>query len=485
MPITILLMQRTNRSSLVGAALMFLLAGCGSDLSQKDPVWVMLNREVEVPDRLAAGATAREKLPTDPRRIAALERLLYETGHPFEMRRFAIDELVAIDEKRFRQDLSVRITLIQSQETLDYLFSLAKQRNWDDFTPTLVRQYAKPSSTVPDEHRPERAMIEQLNPSKRVEEVVLSVFTNAEAKTSVTQQAAAWELLCRLVKSDELVQMLAQAQGKSSLVTDLKAAAVELRTLPRNREGLLWLAYLRDPKRRALWDETRDAVARLSDEQRRGLELRHLVVVRRLSDERRAWSREKVLSEVRLKLDGAEHFVKGPTFDGGAPDQPQLLRESESKLTWADLQTIDTLLDAMRDPAAVTAFFAQADADLIDTGSEHGGVLDFAASPSPSSSQTIAGFVAQKFDPVTRSHDLKFYASPALVERAYTGIAHYHFHAQEHRNRDFAGPGRGDMELAGRLNFNFLVLTFIDKQKLNVDYYDPSGVIVDLGTVRR
>jgi hypothetical protein len=474
---------------MLGASLLLMLAGCSADLSQKDPVWVMLNREVEVPDRLSAGAAAREKLPTDPRRIAALERLLYETGHPFEMRRFAIDELVAIDEKRFRQDLSLRITLIQSQETLDYLFSLAKQRSWDDFTPTLVRQYAKPSSTVKDEDRPERAMIEQLNPGKRVEEVVLGVFTNAEAKTSVTQQAAAWELLCRLVKSDELVQMLAQAQGKSSLVTDLKTAAVELRTLPRNREGLLWLAYLRDPKRRALWNESRDAVARLSDEQRRGLEMRHLTVVRRLSDERRAWSREKVLAEVTLKLGSAEHFTKGPTFDGGSPEQPQLLRESQGKLSWADLQTIDTLLDAMRDPKAVTAFFAQADADLLDTGSEHGGVLDFAASASasasPTSSPAGAGFVAQKFDPVTRSHDLKFYASPALVERAYTSLAHYHFHAQEHRNRNFAGPGRGDMELARRLNFNFLVLTFVDKSKLNVDYYDPNGVIVDLGTVRR
>jgi hypothetical protein len=472
-------MQSKIRSSILVTAAGLVLAGCASDLSQKDPVWVMLNREVEVSDRLAAGATAREKLPTDPRRIAALERLLYEPGHPFEMRRFAIDELAAIDEKRFRQDLSVRITLIQSQETLDYLFSLAKQRQWGDFTPTLVRQYARPSSTVSDENRPERAMIEQLNPGKRVERVVLEVFANADAKASVTQQAAAWELLCRLVKSDELVDMLAQAQGKSSLVTDLKSCALELRTLPRNREGLLWLAYLRDPNRRALWNEMRDAVAKLNDEQRRGLEMRHLTVVRRLSDERRAWSREKVLSEIKLKLQGAEHFTKGPTFDGGAPDQPQLLRESESKLSWADLQTIDTLLEAMRNPTTASAFFSQADADLIDTGSEHGGVLDFAW---PVAS---AGFVAQKFDPVTRSHDLKFYASPALIERAYTSLAHYHFHAQEHRNRDFAGPGRGDMELAGRLNFNFIVLTFIDENRLNVDYYDPNGVIVDLGTMRR
>jgi hypothetical protein len=64
-------------------------------------------------------------------------------------------------------------------------------------------------------------------------------------------------------------------------------------------------------------------------------------------------------------------------------------------------------------------------------------------------------------------------------------LAHYHFHAQEYKNSEFAGPGKGDIDTADRLDFNFLVFTFIDEKTLNVDFYQPGGVVVDLGTIKR
>jgi hypothetical protein len=84
-----------------------------------------------------------------------------------------------------------------------------------------------------------------------------------------------------------------------------------------------------------------------------------------------------------------------------------------------------------------------------------------------------------------RAHDLKFLAPQALIDRVYTGLAHYHFHAQEYKNTNHAGPGIGDMEFAKRLNFNCLVFTFVERDRLNVDYYQPNGAVVDLGTLER
>jgi hypothetical protein len=73
-----------------------------------------------------------------------------------------------------------------------------------------------------------------------------------------------------------------------------------------------------------------------------------------------------------------------------------------------------------------------------------------------------------------------------LVTDGYTALAHYHFHAQSYGNAKFAGPGIGDMERIARTQqFNGLVLTFIDKNRLNVDLYFRPDVVIDLGTVVR
>ena len=72
-----------------------------------------------------------------------------------------------------------------------------------------------------------------------------------------------------------------------------------------------------------------------------------------------------------------------------------------------------------------------------------------------------------------------------MILHLYTAIAHYHFHAQQHKNAAYAGPGDGDLALADRLHFNFLVFTYIDANRLNADLYLPGATIIDLGTIRR
>jgi hypothetical protein len=85
-----------------------------------------------------------------------------------------------------------------------------------------------------------------------------------------------------------------------------------------------------------------------------------------------------------------------------------------------------------------------------------------------------------------RDHDRKYVSPKQLIVDAYTGLAHYHFHAQSLTHRDYAGPGRGDLERIGdRHRLNGLVLTFIDPQTLNVDFYRHGRVVIDLGTIRR
>ena len=73
-----------------------------------------------------------------------------------------------------------------------------------------------------------------------------------------------------------IVALLNAAPSTTPLVIDLKACAADLHTVPENREGVLWLSYIRDPKRKDFWNAAKARVALLTPEQRDGLELRHL-----------------------------------------------------------------------------------------------------------------------------------------------------------------------------------------------------------------
>src|SRR5690606_4208252 len=158
-----------------------------------------------------------------------------------------------------------------------------------------------------------------------------------------------------------------------------------------------------------------------------------------------------------------EHHLKGPEYDGPMRNYPQRFAEAADKLCWGDLATIHLMFRAFADRSVVASLFAQADADLADASSEHGGVLDIEA----------GAFKPIGYEPGMRVHDLKFIASDAMITRMYTSLAHDHFHAQDHRHADYAGPGVGDLKFADRLNFSCLVLTLINRDKLNVDYYQP------------
>jgi len=272
--------------------------------------------------------------------------------------------------------------------------------------------------------------------------------------------------------------LLSQAPDQTALAADLKACAADLRTVPTNREGVLWLSDLRDPARRDLWESYKAEVAKLNEEQRRGLELRHLPILLNASRTpgMTSMSRSQLYKELVSDLAAVEHSVKNPTFDGADKDTPQNLQAWDSKLVWGDLLTIRVLENAMRRGLA-SSLFGQADADHKDQSTEHGGVILDA--------NGAQGYYGKSFPPEIRRHDLKFLSPQNLIEAAYTGLAHYHFHAQSHQNSAYAGPGRGDLDFARKLNFNCLVFTFTDKDHLNVDYYQPNGAVVDLGTFKR
>lgn len=455
-------------SVVVAAALM---PACGPKVYD-DPIAVMDAASVDLDKRVDAAQQAERQSATDPRRIAALNNILWGRNFSRQEQVYAARQLMQYDEANFRLNIRKRINLIGSYEVLDPIYQEAVARKWTDLTPTIVRCYARPVHAMAEKDRPEARVLEQLNPGKSTEEVIFDVFADAKDAATPEERTAAWALLNRITPRERVHALLAKAPNTTPLVIDLRTCLNDLKTFPRDKEGVIWLMYLRDSKRSAWWANAKAAVAKLNAEQLTGLELRHLPAIMQLDSATLAANRQTLLRDLDAAITGAEHFFNSPTYDGQSRDYPQTLRETSDKLTWADLAVIRVLLRAVREPSVAASLLAQADADFKDKTSEHGGAMIF-----------NTNFEARAYDPQIRRHDLKFIPSQTMFEAIYTGLAHYHFHAQEISNTDFAGPGAGDLEFADTHHMNCLVFTNVGKGRLNVDYYQSGGVVIDLGTI--
>lgn len=445
-----------------------------------DPVSVMMDSEAQPVVRHSAAEQAARERPDDPARIAALKRLVVESGHPEDMRTYAVDELVAHDPAEAKRYLRTRIGRLNNWAVIQHILDAAVARGWGDFTPAIVRSYSREAWAYEDGERPERAALTALHPATPIRQIALSVFAD-EAGASVTERASAWVLLCRLVSSrSELAALLERAEARGPLAADLAAGLNELGVMARHGETIAWLGVLRTEPYRPLWRHAASAVEGLSAEQRAGLELRHVPLLAHLQsrgDERLGMSRAAMMARVKGRLADAEHHLKSADYDGHNDDHPQRLHDWRDELSFGDLLVIDALLEAMGDRRNVAAWFEQAEADEADESTEYGGLLRWNRS----------GEVhVEPYTPMLRAHDLKFIPPAAMTTDAYAALAHYHFHAQRHRNARYAGPGRGDLERIGdEQRLNGLVLTFIDKDRLNADFFRHGRVVVDLGTLRR
>ncbi len=450
------------------------LTGCGPT-PVDDPVVFILDRDKDPARRLAA-AKQLGKLSesSDPKRaVTALHRVLWSDSQPTDLRLWSMGRLIEHDPDAFWVIAQQRIREVDLWPVLKPLIERSAKRGDPGFTVALVRSYTRESQLYPDDQRPERAAIVTLNPGISVEQAVWGVLVSGDESITTSERIDAWTLTNRLVGPGRARALLSQALSEHPLILDLKSAHW-LQVLPSNRETVLWLMQVRGESGGAYWKRAEQLAGRLTDSQHQGLELRHLPALVLADESDLRLDKPALLARVRRRLASVKATTR--TEPGIAMQLPsESLTDHAESLCFADLLAIELLMDSLTDRATVASLFTQADRDLSDTTTEHGGVLV----------DKDGQIIAMPFPASLRAHDEKFYSSDALIRRMYTGLAHYHFHAQQYPNAAFAGPGAGDLAFADRLRPTAVVFTFIDHDTLGVDYYQPGGVVVDLGTIRR
>ncbi len=364
-------------------------------------------------------------------------------------------------------------------------------RDWPEVTPALVRSYAKPDRSIPDEDRPERLALLELHPESSIEEIVFNTFIEQGQGGVSRLRRDSWNLLSRLDASGELrVELLTSLLDEPPTDSDitlmaLRQGLLELRTIPLTGEELEWLTNLHSNNSqdgRQWWTDTAQAVASLNQSQRRGLRLRHLEALRWAAANRSQWvglSREDLDAEFSSRLASRVHKRRVGDIVRFRSENLDTWRD---EMAWADFLTALGIDDAVGSERVRGALFAQAETDRLDETTEYGGIVRISIRPEEPHTYVAADYPPK---PVMRENDTSFVASPEMFREGAQALAHYHFHVQQINNSRYAGPSYGDMNYAARYGRACLVFTSFDEDTLGVDLYQPDGVILDLGQLKR
>lgn len=483
------------------AACLLVPVGCG-DRKPVDPGEQARTGKTDVPTRVAAvdELWAREK---DGDRAAAresLKRIAWQASIPGAVRIRAIELLAAdtsdTDQADTRNMLRLMLSTEPNMDVIACISGLAGRggARWADLTPALVRSYSRKTDPPPDAERPERAALLAIHPGKPIERIAFDVFLQplpvsaspAELERAKKAKAAGWELLSRLDVDGRVRTAFLQAESSAGdpVVDDLRACAADLKCIPLTASQLEWLQAMRStpsagssPDPQSWWAQSRAAIAALPPDRLAGWALRHIEPLRWAAGNRPellAKDRASLESDLRARFRGRAVAIRGDADRGGG----ELFADRAASFSWGDLLTIAVADEAVRDPAVLAALPALIARDRKDTSTEYGGLVEW--------SESKRGWNASLFQPRPgqRRGDNEFVAPAEMLTGGARAAFHYHFHVQREENREYAGPGPGDLEFADNQGRACIVFTTLRAGVVNADYYQVGRAIVDLGELK-
>lgn len=500
----------------LGAVWLGVGGGCSAGSSRfspsGNPLLDIRNPELLARDRVAAAERAWAEVESGVRvrgRTREAFKSLAWSGSTDEAVRLTLIRLLMSDETYEGTEDSLNMARLmlpteRSPEVTRELAQAAVDRGWVEAAPALIRSYARATPGVGDESRIERAALTALYPGVSVEETVYGVFLRPSRSAQGTREGSvlqaeertrddAWSLLSRLDTDGRVRARLIgdpvpddADPGSARDVETLRAGLRELGALPRTGTELAWLRRLHrhdDPELRALngawWSAAASAIAGLSPEQRTGLQIRHAEAVRWASVHRPAWlgaSRHALLDEMAGRLAGRGYQRREGAR--GVRPRSERLADWRDSMSWADALAVLVVDEVISKPAFVEALYDQVELDRNDTSTEYGGVID----AGQDDDYRIVLFRPRARD---RTGDDRFVASTDMIRFSDRALVHYHLQVQRQRMGRQAGPSDGDLLYAADSGRACLVFTSVASDQLNVDYYTPDGVVIDLGLIQQ
>ncbi len=418
----------------------------------------------------------------DPNYHEALQRMLWVYGYSNKARLEALNRLWAHDRESTTRILRQLLPRMKNWSWLTELCAWIGSEKVVELNEALISSWSRPTSAVVEEsERPEyKALVEIVGEDDILDVAFDSLIASNEVRNE-SYRIRCWDLLQRLDQSERLVELLKSSSIDSDdvFLHYLQRSMYELGIVPENREEILWIKELSNPAYAKFWNEARETLKELSQDKRNNLEMRNIPIVvslrRHGGEDALSRTANEIITNIENQISGQKHYEEREG-GGGYTLGSELLERHKSKLTWGDAIAIEIALKAMAVPQVRSHLFDYAVRDHEDETTEYGGIISL---------DKKGRFEILEFEPKIRSHDRKYNAPQELFDASYTALFHFHFHAQEYRNGEHAGPGMGDKSYATNTRANCLVFTFVNSETMNVDYYRHSGVVIDLGTITR
>lgn len=428
-------------------------------------------------------ALAQLQDDTSPEYLKLLRRVVTQPGYTPPVRERAFEQLAAKDPQGLRDALAIALPRMDMLEWRTRVCELIVEKQLVEMTPTLINALAVPMGgwIQKDEDRPEYKALQALHGETRVPDVIYQAMLDSNPVTQANLRARCWELLWKSGDRERLVALVQDDRVKSddAFLSDLRASARDLGILPRNREEILWLRSLREPKRSDFWRDAMTATRRMPESVRRDLELRELpvaVAAMRIDPKLLEATPQELYPQLESKIRSEGRRTYSPSFEGYSGNFTESLYQMRDELKWGDFAGMLLACDMLEQPTVLAHLFDIADRDLMDRTTEYGGVIEV---------DEKGRFAIREFRPRVSGSDLRFEAPQEMFDLAYTSLFHFHNHAQAYDNVRYAGPHMGDFSYAESTRANCLVFTFIDRRTLNVDFYRYGRVVIDLGTTTR
>lgn len=468
------------------------------------------NRALAARNRVEAVDIARQRANADPGRTAVTQRVFKDTAwtgsEPAMVRMAAIGALLDDPNPAVVADAKEMVKLLLPKErslaVVIYLCEVAKKRGWTDAIPALIRSYSRTVESlawtggIQEKDRPERDAIVTLSDGRPIEEVVFGVFLKPPAVQDSLGadwesrfRADAWDLLARLDKDASqrrrMIESSSDGEGVE-VVQQVRQCMRDLRAMPLTGDELRWVARLLDPKKPAnaeWWSQATAAISGLPTDVT--LALRHAEPIRWASIKHQDWlgaSKDELLNTLRSRMEGRRFYQR--EAEQARHRVKERLDQWAPTLSWADVLTLLIADEVVHEPAILRAVAGQAELDRKDLTTEYGGAI----MRKNIGLGTVAReeWVAMLFPPRPgqRQGDERFVASDDMLNASDLALLHYHMHVQKERNEAYAGPSPGDMIYAARFGRSCVVFTAVGKDgRMNIDFYQPDGVAVDLGEV--
>lgn len=433
---------------------------------------------------------------TDPARLGVLEQILYAPGHSDAMRIYALDQLAAADAGRAGRALMLHLPKLAGEENavLAHGCAVAVRLGDERVIDALVRSLERGLGMEGGERegaelkaRPEWGALEKLGGGGSGvggggRPVVEILYERLAGATDRSARTAALAILPAVEGVEPVKTRVLGLGSRDTWLTDLQWWVATFDALPRGETEIGWVQYLHRPESASLVERALERHRQLRATAGGGagggrwdyVAAPRFVHTLAYADEAAVeMTREALVASLGTRLAALRHLDRPAPGPGVAA--PTTVEAQQSKLSRGDLLAIHMLLGALEAAANRQEFHRLGMADLSDTRSEHGGLLALINLQQPT-------LMITPYPPLYADNDLEYVASDRLLQETANGLAQFHFHYQQARNGERAGPSPGDLAYARRTRCNCVTVTSTGPREFNVDFYTPAGAVVDLGT---